>query len=108
VGKGKVEQALEKEFDQNRLLQGEDPESQDPEDIRHWIQVYQELVNFKERLIATAVESLHEAIDSEASREIASTDLVTLRAELQRFRARLDFWERKAAKLERPERPKRD
>jgi hypothetical protein len=104
VGKGKVEQALEKEFDQDRLLQGEDPESQDPEDIRHWIKVYQELVDFKERLIATAVESMHKRIESDASREIASTDLVTLRAEHQRLRVRLDFWERKAAELERAKR----
>ena len=104
MGKSKVTQALEAEFDQNRLLQGEDPESQDPQDIRHWIKVYQELVDFKERLIATAVETLHEAIETDASREIASTDLVTLRAEHQRLRYRLDFWERKAAKLERAKR----
>jgi hypothetical protein len=99
MGKSKLEDALQKEFDQNRLLEGEDPDSQDPQDIRHWLKVYKELVDFKERLIATAVESLHEGIESEASREIASTDLVTLRAELQRLRDRLDFWERKAQKL---------
>jgi hypothetical protein len=104
VGKAKVTQALEKEFDQNRLLQGEDPETQDPQDIRHWIKVYQELVDFKERLIATAVESMNKRIESDASREIASTDLVTLRAEHQRLRDRLDFWERKAARRERAKR----
>jgi len=35
----------------DRLLEGEDPESLRPQDTRHWISVYREMITFKEDLL---------------------------------------------------------
>ena len=35
----------------DRLLEGEDPESLRPQDTRHWISVYREMIAFKEDLL---------------------------------------------------------
>ncbi len=65
------------------------------EDARHWATVYRELKTFKQRMIATAESAIAEAFEKPASREIATTDLVALRAELRRFDHRLAFWTRR-------------
>lgn len=87
--------------DQERLLPGEDPGTDRLDDAVHWRDVYQELVNFKEGMVAQTREAVHEAFRKEASREIASTDLVTLEAEFRRFTHRLSFWSRRVGELRR-------
>ncbi|MDQ6885415.1 MAG: hypothetical protein M3077_14455 [Candidatus Dormibacteraeota bacterium] len=89
------ERAAEAEVDPNRLLEGEDPDSADVDDARHWATVYQELRHFKRRMIETAESAIADGIQKPASREIVSTDLVALRAELRRFEHRLAFWTRR-------------
>lgn len=74
------------------MLEGEDPDSADLEDARHWHTVYSELRSFKRRMIETAESTILDGIQKPASREIVSTDLVALRAELRRFEHRLAFW----------------
>ncbi len=56
--------------------------------------MYRELKAVKERLVGTAKESAASSIE-DASRELANTDLVTLKAELRRFNRRLQFWQRR-------------
>lgn len=46
-------------------------------------------------MIQTAESAIAEALEKPASREIATTDLVALRAELRRFDRRLTFWIRR-------------
>ena len=57
--------------------------------------MYRELRSFKHRMIATAEAAITNGIEKPASREIVSTDLVALRAELRRFERRLAFWARR-------------
>ena len=47
-------------------------------------------------MIATAEAAITDGIEKPASREIVSTDLVALRAEMRRFERRLAFWARRA------------
>jgi hypothetical protein len=46
-------------------------------------------------MIDTAESAIADSIEKPASREIVSTDLVALRAELRRFERRLAFWRRR-------------
>ncbi len=90
------ERAAEAEVDPGRLLEGEDPDAADRDDARHWATVYEELRTFKRRMIQTAEASIADGIAKPASREIITTDLVALRAELRRFERRLAFWTRRS------------
>ncbi len=81
--------------DPDRLLEGEDPETPHPEEARHWIEVYTELLTFKERAVATAHESLARMPEADARREAVQTDLTVLEAERDRLRRRLEFWKRR-------------
>jgi hypothetical protein len=74
------------------LLEGEDPDTAELDDARHWEIVYTELKSFKQRMIETAESAIADGIQKPASREIVTTDLVALRAELRRFDRRLAFW----------------
>jgi hypothetical protein len=88
----KERRAAEAEVDPDRLLEGEDPDTADLDDARHWETVYSELKSFKRRMIETAESAIKDGIQKPASREIVTTDLVALRAELRRFERRLAFW----------------
>jgi len=81
--------------DPDRLLEGEDPETPHPDEAQHWIEVYTELLNFKERAVATAHESLSTMPEADARREAVQTDLIVLEAERDRLRRRLEFWKQR-------------
>ncbi len=95
------ERAAEAEVDPDRLLEGEDPEAADLDDARHWATVYRELKEVKRRMIETAESAMTDSIQKAATREIVSTDLVALRAELRRFERRLAFWTRRTETRQR-------
>ncbi len=78
--------------DPDRLLEGEDPKSDRPDDIEHWFKVYVELVQTKAALLAALSQRLADEMKPEARREVAETDLEILHLELGRFQKRLDFW----------------
>lgn len=99
------EQAAHESVDPDRLLDGEDPASPFPDDAAHWIRVYQELLDYKTELLATTRRRIEE-MDRRAAMEIESTDLLVIGAEANRFRRRLDFWQRRAVELG-PEKPPR-
>ena len=86
------QRAADKEVDPDRLLEGEDPTTPHPEDARHWMQTYRELLAFKKRMLSVAGEAAKHPWKESAAREVASTDLVTLKAEQARFKRRLEFW----------------
>lgn len=88
--------------DPDRLLEGEDPETPHPEDATHWIEVYTELVTFKERAVATAHQNLAEMPEADARAEATRTDLAVLEAERDRIRRRLDFWKQRHLDLSTP------
>src|SRR5712691_6062198 len=93
-------QAAQDQVDPDRLLEGEDPNTPQPEDARHWVETYRELLVVKERLLDTTREMIAQPLEKSATEEVESTDLVTLRAEHARFKRRLEFWKRRADELE--------
>jgi hypothetical protein len=78
----------------DRLLPGEDPSSGHPEDARHWMAVYSELLAFKQEILRQSSARAAVMI-SAARREVESTDLMVLRAEAARLEQRLGFWHRR-------------
>jgi hypothetical protein len=95
------ERAGEEAADPDRLLPGEDPTSPYPDDADKWIEVYQELLVFKRRLLGVAEEALEGLEDKPARREVIDTDRIVLEAEVKRFERRLEFWEKRRQELDR-------
>jgi hypothetical protein len=84
--------------ERDRLLDREDPETRYLEDARHWADVYRELVSFKDEMLATTHERLVQSPPDVRS-ELERTDLVVLGAERERYRRRLDFWQRRQREM---------
>jgi hypothetical protein len=93
------ERAGEAAADPDRLLPGEDPASPYPDDAQKWVEVYDELLRFKNRLLDVAEETLSDLHDKPARREVVETDRIVLQAEVDRFHKRLSFWQRRLAEL---------
>jgi hypothetical protein len=98
----KREEAALKAVDVERLLPGENPSSSFVEDCRHWLRVYNELLQLKHSIIQSTREINAEA-DPAVRIESEETDLVIMRAEADRFERRVAFWEKRLAQLERAE-----
>jgi hypothetical protein len=85
------DEAAEDQVDDTRLLPGEDPAALHPDDALHWVQVYRELTEFKNRAMDRIAIDAVGLVDA-ARQEIESTDLVVLGAERDRFQRRAEFW----------------
>ena len=90
----KVGKAADSAVAADRLLPGEDPSSRHPEDARHWMAVYSELLAFKQEILRQSSARAAVMIPA-ARREVESTDLVVLRSEAARLERRLDYWHRR-------------
>ena len=78
-------------------------ESVDPErleDAVHWLQVYQDLLAFKRRVLESAGELAPE-MEEVAREEVGKTDLTILAAEAARLERRLRFWRERVDQLRR-------
>lgn len=93
------EEAAKDAVDPNRLLEGEDPTTPHPEEALHWIEVYSDLLTFKERALTTAQQALAETPESDARAEAERTDLPVLEAERERIRHRMAFWRERHREL---------
>lgn len=85
--------------DQSRLLEGENPDSTDPEDTLLWLGVYSELLDVTGKLLGK--------IDAEVARmgeayRDANGDLSMIEKKQRRYRRRLAYWEARARELDRP------
>lgn len=78
-------------FDFHRLLEGENRESKDPEDIRHWTAVYGDLIEFKQQLLGETQEHIRQV--PETAPELGGNDLPFLEKEMERLRRGLEFWQ---------------
>lgn len=74
-----------------RLLPGEDPATPYPEDAPHWVAVYDELVHFKQELVAQ-LKAKQDEVTPPAAAELHK-DEVDLRAELERLQLHLRYWQ---------------
>lgn len=82
----------------DRLLEGEDPESLRPQDTRHWISVYREMVAFKEDLLERVTGDLMHV--SAAAKTDLNDDITLIDLQLKRYRRRLDYWVQRQLELE--------
>lgn len=85
------EEAGKKAVDEDRLLEGENPNTPYLDDATHWVTVYTELLGVKRELVGVTEAHLPE-MPAAARKEVASTDLVVLDEEMKRFSRRLEFW----------------
>lgn len=74
-----------------RMQPGEDPSSRLSEDAVHWSAVYEELITFKERLLAEVENKIEEADEPAVGAELGH-DRDILRFELRRLRLHHAFW----------------
>ena len=76
---------------EDRLLEGENPNSVFPGDARHWIAVYREMIGFKDELL----ERLHTdlaRLPKAARSDVVENDIGLIESQLQRYQRRLQFW----------------
>jgi hypothetical protein len=83
----------------DRLLPGEEEAHSTLEDASLWIDVYSELLHFKQALLADASAQADGMKHEQARREVERTDAVVLRAEAERLARRLGFWRRRMDEL---------
>ena len=82
----------------DRLLEGEDPESMRPQDTKHWISVYREMIAFKDDLLVRVAGGLEHV--SDAARSDLSDDVTLIQGQLDRYRRRMDFWVERQLEIE--------
>ena len=73
------------------LQPGEEPEAAGPDDAEHWVVVYRELVDAKQKVIAYVREQIQEA-NSEPAIHVLQRDEESWRLELERLQLHLEFW----------------
>ena len=82
----------------DRLLEGEDPGSLRPQDTRHWISVYREMIAFKEDLLERVTTDLMRV--SAAAKTDLNDDIKLIDSQLKRYRRRLNYWVERQLELE--------
>ena len=85
-----VREAVEKIVDQERLLEGADPDTTNRAEAVHWLWVYAELLGFK-RDVTNQAQTKGSALPPAALEEV-ETDLTLLDAERRRLERRYRFW----------------
>ena len=78
-------------LDSERLLDNEDPLTDDAGDAAHWMNIYRELIAFQEGLLARLGTDVG-GLTPKARHEIVSTDVAALEKQLGRYMKRLDYW----------------
>jgi DNA-binding response OmpR family regulator len=84
-------------LDDSRLLEGEDPSTDDPEAVGRWAAIYAELVAFK-RDVASRIQAEHDRVSPPARIEV-SRDLELVERESERLQRRLSFWRGRQLRL---------
>ena len=92
-----AQDALEKVTDPDRLLEGEDPTTTLLDDVKHWLHVYKELLEFKQNVVGEAMTSADDL--PEAAQPEADADLTILAAERERLERRYQFWQTRLGEL---------
>ena len=86
--------------DVERLILGENPQTQSLEDARHWAAVYRHLVVLEQHLFDVLAKMIPN-MPGEAQREAEQTNLPVLASQVERFRHRLDYWSKRQHELEK-------
>lgn len=97
--KEEAAQAASAGADMERPLAGEDPGSDSLGEAQRWVAVYQQLVELEQHLFDTLAFHIPTMPDS-AQREAEETNLPVLTTQLERFRHRLAYWQKRRDELE--------
>ena len=81
-------------------MRGEDPATASLMEARHWVAVYSHLVNLEQELFDVLARMIP-SMPGEAREEAQRTNLPIIASQVERFRHRLDFWQKRRAELER-------
>jgi DNA-binding winged helix-turn-helix (wHTH) protein len=81
-----------------RLLEGEDPSTTYPEDAAQWIRVYEELIGFKDRMLARMNEDIR-GISRVARAELKSQDVQEFEIQRGGYQVRMVYWQRRQLEL---------
>jgi hypothetical protein len=84
--------------DLERLIRGEDPDSDSLAEARHWVLVYRHLVKLEQELFDLLARMIP-SMPQEAQREAEETNLPLLASQVERYRHRLDYWVMREQKL---------
>ena len=76
---------------EDRLFEGENPRSDYPEDARHWIAIYRELILFNDELLERLRANLRRLPESVRD-ETIDNDIALIGARLHHYHRRLQFW----------------
>ena len=82
----------------DRLLEGENPASMRPQDTRHWISVYREMIAFKDDLLKRVIGNLERV--SRAAKLDLTDDVTLIQSQLDRYSRRMNFWVERQLELE--------
>ncbi len=82
----------------DRLLEGENPASMRPQDTRHWISVYLEMIAFKDDLMKRVIGNLERV--SRAAKLDLTDDVTLIQSQLDRYSRRMNFWVERQLELE--------
>lgn len=91
-------QLAQRALDPARGMEGEDLGSRSPRQAQLWQEVYGELIQFQGSLLQNLSDSVA-LMSSQASIEIRELDVAMLEAQQERYRDRLEFWQRRAREL---------
>src|SRR5438045_5559514 len=83
----------------DRLLEGERPRTVFPQDARHWIAVYREMIGFKEELL-TRMRTQLKDLPAAARQDVMDNDNGMLVDQLRRCNRRVVFWYERQTHLE--------
>jgi DNA-binding response OmpR family regulator len=83
--------------DDSRLLEGEDPSTDDPEAVGRWAAIYAELLAFK-RDVAFRIRAEHDRVSPPAKVEVLR-DLQLIERQSERLQRRLSFWRGRQLRL---------
>ncbi len=85
-----------------RLIEGEDLELPQPADARYWVNVYTELLDFKQKMLDHMYHDLQK-LSWPASQEIRDVDVPLIEGEQIRYLKRLHYWQARACQRSEPD-----
>ena len=98
--KGEAAKSAWEGADLERPIEGENPETDSPNEARHWVAVYSNLVELEQKLLDLLARMIPN-MPRDAQREAEETNLPVLASQIERFRHRLEYWSKRRTKLEK-------
>lgn len=89
---------LERLADPGYRLIGENPATATLDQARHWVHVYDQLIQFKRELLGLCQRYVEHS-EPDLARAIRETDMIMLEMQVSRFQQKRDYWKIRATEL---------